>query len=143
LQIHIDNKQSYSAMKKHILALAALCALIVSSCGNSARRAVADNTPEQVVTEYYTAVQANDFPKALSLSNISEEERDLVSEILDSTQVVVHNFKVLGSTIDPDGTTALVDLHLVTSHALHPDSISDDIKVPCVISDGKWVVKML
>ena len=117
-------------MKKHILALAALCALIVSSCGNSARRAVADNTPEQVVTEYYTAVQANDFPKALSLSNISEE-------------VVVHNFKVLGSTIDPDGTTALVDLHLVTSHALHPDSISDDIKVPCVISDGKWVVKML
>ena len=96
-----------------------------------------------MVTEYYTAVQANDFPKALSLSNISEEERDLVSEILDSTQVVVHNFKVLGSTIDPDGTTALVDLHLVTSHALHPDSISDDIKVPCVISDGKWVVKML
>lgn len=121
-------------MKKHIPILATLCAILLASCGN---------TPEQVVEEYYQAVQANDFAKALTISNISKEERALVAEILDSTHVVVHDYKVLGSTIDPGDSTAMVDLHLVTSHVLHPDSISDNIKVPCVKLDGKWVVKML
>lgn len=121
-------------MKKPILVLCAACALFLISCGNN---------PEQVVDKYYHAVQANNFEEALSYSNIAEGERALVAEILDSSHVVVHRYKVLGSTIDPGDSTAIVDLHLVSSHALHPDSISDDIRVPCIKSDGKWVVKML
>ena len=134
MQIRTDNKYSIFTMKKNILVLATLGSLMLASCGN---------TPEQVVEEYYGAVQSNDFAKALSISNISKEEQALVAEILDSSHVVVHDYKVLGSTIDPGDSTATVDLHLVTSHALHPDSIADDIKVPCVKKGHKWVVKML
>jgi hypothetical protein len=57
--------------------------------------------------------------------------------------MVIHSFKVNGSTIDEGDTTATVDLHIVTSNAFHPDSMSDDIKVPCIKSGNRWQVKMI
>lgn len=121
-------------MKKHSLFIATLCIMLMAACGPK---------PEEVVEEYYKAVQDHDYATALTYSNVPDSVRDLVIDILDSSMVTVHNYKVLGCTIDPGNTTATVDLHLVTSHLLHPDSISDNIKVPCVKSHHKWVVKML
>ena len=121
-------------MKKRTLIIATLCVMLLAACGPK---------PGEVVEEYYKAVQAKDYNTALNYSNVTDDVRDVVIQLLDSSEVVVHNYKVIGRTIDPGDTTATVDLYLSTSSIQHPDSIADNIKVPCVKSRGKWVVKML
>ena len=121
-------------MKKRTLIIATLCVMLLAACSPK---------PGEVVEEYYKAVQAKDYNTALNYSNVTDDVRDVVIQLLDSSEVVVHNYKVIGSTIDPGDTTATVDLYLSTSSIQHPDIIADNIKVPCVKSRGKWVVKML
>lgn len=121
-------------MKKRTLFIATICFMLMAACGPK---------PGEVVEEYYKAVQNHDYATALSYSNVSDDVHDLVLDILDSSEVVVHHYKVLGYTIYPGDSTAVVDLYLSTSNILHPDSVADNIKVPCVKSKGKWVVKML
>lgn len=121
-------------MKKNIFAAATLCTLFFVGCNNN---------PESVVEEFYKANKANDFEKALSYTNIAKEEREEVIDILSDMGMVIHEYKVLGSTIDEGDTTATVDLHLVTSSAFYPDSLADDIKVPCVKSGRQWQVKLI
>lgn len=121
-------------MKKNIIAATVLCSLFFVGCNNS---------PESVVEEFYKANKANDFEKALSYTNIAKEERSEVIDILSEMGTVIHEYKVLGSTIDEGDTTAIVDLHLVTSNAFYPDSMADDIKVPCIKSGRHWQVKLI
>ena len=45
-------------MKQYVIAMAAACTLFLASCGNS---------PEKVVTDFYTANKANDFEKAMEI----------------------------------------------------------------------------
>jgi len=121
-------------MKKHTITIAAICTLFMAACSSS---------PEKVVDQFYTATQANDFEKAMSYTNIAKEEQAEVIDVLGNMGMVIHSFEVTGSTIDEGDTTATVDLHLVTSNAFHPDSMADDIKVPCIKSGNQWQVRMI
>ena len=120
-------------MKKRTLIIATLCVMLLAACGPK---------PGEVVEEYYKAVQAKDYNTALNYSNVTDDVRDVVIQLLDSSEVVVHNYKVIGSTIDPGDTTATVKLHLVTSNAYNPNKIADDIDVPCIKSGSNWVVEL-
>ncbi len=128
------NQQYNTNMKIHAIAAATLCTILLAACNNN---------PEEAVNHFYAATQANDFEKALTYTNIAEEEREGVIDVLSEMGMVIHSFKVNGSTIDEGDTTATVDLHIVTSNAFHPDSMSDDIKVPCIKSSNRWQVKMI
>jgi hypothetical protein len=120
-------------MKKYTIALAAACALFLASCSNK---------PEEIVNDFYLANQSNDYEKALSYTDLPEEAQPQVIEYLESMGMVIHEYEILGTTIDEGDTTALVDLRLVTSNAFHPDSIFDQIKVPCVKDGRKWRVHL-
>ena len=61
---------------------------------------------------------------------------------LDSIGMVIHTFEVTGSTLGEGDTTAFVNLHLVTSNAFFPDSIADDIIVPCIKNGRNWKVHL-
>ena len=50
-------------MKQYVIAMAAACTLFLASCGNS---------PEKVVTDFYTANKANDFEKAMTYTDLPE-----------------------------------------------------------------------
>ncbi len=126
-------QQYNSNMKKFTFAMAAACAFVLVSCGN---------TPEEAVNNFYTANKANEFEKAMTYTDLPDEARPLVVEFLDSMGMVIHDFEVTGSTMGAGDTTALVDLHLVTSNAFNPDSIFDDIVVPCIKDGRTWKVHM-
>lgn len=124
-------------MKRIALVLCALLAFTLSSCGNK-------NTPENAVENFYKASQANEQEKALEYTNLSEEDRQHVLEFVDQMGMVIHEYKVLNSTIDEfDSNYATVTLHLVSSNAFNPDTISNDIEVPCVKVNGEWKVNFL
>jgi|GEM_PF-2039085 outer membrane lipoprotein SlyB len=120
-------------MKKYTIAVATVCTLLLASCGN---------TPEKAVSDFYTANKANEFEKAMTFTDLPEEARPLVVAYLDSMGMVIHEFEVTGTTVGDGDTTALVDLHLVTSNAFYPDSIFDDIKVPCIKDGHTWKVHL-
>lgn len=123
-------------MKKTAILLSALMALSILGCKNN-------NTPEQVVLNFYKATQDNEYRKAMTYTNLAEEEQDQVIQVLDQTGMVIHNFEVLETNIEEGDSTAFVTLHLEVSNAFNPDTMSNDLDIPCVKVGGKWKVKFI
>ena len=123
-------------MKKTAILLSALMALSILGCKNS-------NTPEQVVLNFYKATQDNEYQKAMTYTNLAEEEQDQVIQVLDQTGMVIHNFEVLETNIEEGDSTAFVTLHLEVSNAFNPDTMSNDLDIPCVKVGDKWKVKFI
>lgn len=122
-------------MKKISILLATFLAFTLTSCNN--------NSPEKVVSDFYQATQDYDIEKALTYTNLNEADRQQVSELIDQMGMVIHEYKVLGSTIDEGDTTATVTLHLVASNAFNPDTLGNDLEIPCQKVDGQWKVKFM
>ena len=120
-------------MKRHTIATVAICSLLLIAC---------QNKPERVVDQFYQATQNSDFEKAISFTDVSPEIKTKVIQYIEELGMVIHNYKIQGSTIQEGDTTALVDLHIVTSNAYQPDSTSSDIKVLCVKKDNTWKVHL-
>ena len=83
-------------MKIHSIAAATLCTILLAACNNN---------PEEAVSHFYAATQANDFEKALTYTNIAEEEREGVIDVLSEMGMVIHSFKV--TTQQPLSTCTL------------------------------------
>lgn len=120
-------------MKNRFIALTAICTLFFAACGNNL---------EKTVDNFYKATKDSDFEKAMTYTNVLPEERQQVIDVLSEMGMVIHEYKILGSTVDEGDTTATVKLHLVTSNAYNPNKIADDIDVPCIKSGSNWVVEL-
>ena len=112
-----------------------ILAVVFCACSGS-------SSPKAVVNDYYKALKSGDFEKAMTYTDLPEEARPVVIEYLDSIGMVIHTFEVTGSTLGEGDTTAFVNLHLVTSNAFFPDSIADDIIVPCIKNGRNWKVHL-
>jgi hypothetical protein len=123
-------------MKKITILLSALLALSFIGCKSN-------NTPEQVVLNFYQATQENDFHQALNYTNLAQEEQEQVIQVLDQMGMVIHSYNVIESNIDEGDSTAVVTLHLVTSNAYNPDTVGNDLDIPCVKVGGDWKVKFI
>lgn len=123
-------------MKKRVISLATVLAFALCGCGNN-------RTPEEAVTNFYQASMENDIQKALENTNVDKAERDQVAEIVNMTGMEVLDYELLGSTIDEGDTTATVTLHLVASNAFNPDTLGNDLEIPCQKVDGQWKVKFM
>lgn len=135
MNIFISTKSSY--MKKITTLAVAALAIAMASCTNK------DNTPEKVVNNFYQATQNNEFDKAMEYTNLAEEERAQVVEIIGNTGMVIHEFSVIDSRIEEGDSTAWVSLHLVVSNAFRPDTVGNDLEIPCVKVDKQWKVKFM
>ncbi len=123
-------------MKKITILISAFMALSLLGCKSS-------NTPEQVVLDFYKATQENDFLKAMSYTNLAKEEQDQVIQVLDQMGMVIHNFEVIETNIDEGDSTAFVTLHLEVSNAYNPDTMRNDLDIPCVKVGNQWKVKFI
>lgn len=124
-------------MKKITTLAIASLAFAMAGCSNG------NNTPEKVVNNFYQATQNNEFSQAMEYTNMAEEEREQVISLLGETGMVIHDFKVTDSRIEEGDSTAWVSLHLVVSNAFHPDTMGNDIEVPCVKVGKDWKVKFI
>ena len=132
LQI-LTNASTTTNMKKNIIFLTALFAIIVAGCGR--------NTPDHAVDMFYKATQAHDYAKALEYSNLENGDREYLIAYLEKMGMVIHEYEVLGSNIDEGDTTATVYLHIVSSNKNAPDSLENELNVSCVKRGNKWKVK--
>lgn len=123
-------------MKKTTTLLAALIALSFIGCNRS-------NTPDQVVIDFYKATQENEFQKAMTYTNLAAEEQEQVIQVLDQMGMVIHDYKVIETNIEEGDSTAFVTLHLVVSNAYNPDTMSNDLDIPCVKVGDEWKVKFI
>lgn len=123
-------------MKRITLALAALLTLGFASCDSS-------NTPESAVNDFYSAMQANDIEKSLTYTNLSSDRYEELASSLEQFGLVIVSFETLSTIIDEGDTTATVTTHLVTTNAYNPDTVGNNIEVPCIKVDGKWKMMMM
>ena len=69
-------------MKKTIILFAALIAVTLASCSS--------DTPDKVVDKFYHATQAKDFSKALTYTNLTGPEKDVLIEYLQNMGMVIY-----------------------------------------------------
>ena len=120
-------------MKKTTILVTALIALFMAvGCKG--------NTPESVVNDFYTATQQNDYAKAMTFTTSSPKMSEVTIQILENMGMVIHHFEVINTDIEDGDSLALVTLHICSSNAKHPDSISRDIIVPCKKIKNDWKV---
>jgi len=123
-------------MKRITVLLSAIMAITLMGCSSK-------NTPEQVVLNFYKATQENDFTKAMSYTNLAEEEQEQVIQVLDQMGMVIHEYSVNETNMEEGDSTAFVSLHLVVSNAYNPDTMSSDLDIPCVKVGNDWKVKFI
>ncbi len=123
-------------MKKIAILFSALLTLSIMGCKNT-------DTPEKVVVKFYQATQNNEFQEAMNYTNLAPEEQEQVIQVLDQMGMVIHRYEVLETHIEEGDSTAFVTLRLVTSNAFNPDSISNDLEIPCVKVGNEWKVEFI
>lgn len=121
-------------MKKISIILATFLAFTFTACNNG-------NSPEKVVSNFYKYSQEDNLEEAMKYSNIPENEQPIIIQYIENMGMVIHNYEVLGSTIDDGDTTATVNLHLEASNAFNPDTLKSDIDVVCLKINGDWKMK--
>lgn len=122
-------------MRKITLALAALFTLGLASCGSS-------NTPESAVNNFYGAMQENDIEKSLTYTNLTPDRYEELASSLEQFGLVIVSYETLSTIVDEGDTTATVTTHLVTTNAYNPDTVGNNIEVPCIKVDGQWKMMM-
>lgn len=128
----IQNNSMTIYMKKTIILIASLFAIVMAGCSRM--------TPDQVVDKFYKATQNKDFAKALTYTNVEEPERTQLVTLLENMDMIIYEYEILGTNIDEGDSTATVYLRLVTANNIVPDSNENELNVPCVKVGRDWKV---
>lgn len=113
---------------------AAVAACLLTACHR-------ERSPKEVVAQYATAIQANDYRKALDYTALPDGDKEAVLSLLEnyapSDEQAIASFEVTDETIDQKEGTADVSL---TVH--YATGKTEKQRIPLVKNDdGKWVVK--
>lgn len=121
-------------MKKLIIVLLAVVAVFgLTSCKKS--------SPSSVVESYYKALQVPDYEKALSYTDITDQD-ELKSQLekLEGFKTKVIDFEILSETIAEDGNSAVVEVKYNMTSSFNETPQEQTKKLNLVKVDGKWKI---
>jgi hypothetical protein len=121
-------------MKKLIIVLFAVVAVFgMTSCKKS--------SPSSVVESYYKALQVPDYEKALSYTDITDQD-ELKSQLekLEGFKTKVIDFEILSETIAEDGNSAVVEVKYNMTSSFNETPQEQTKKLNLVKVDGKWKI---
>jgi hypothetical protein len=121
-------------MKKlFVIVLAVVAVFGMTSCKSS--------SPSKVVNEYYKALQAGDIQKAMTYTDIVDQEK--IQEQIEKYQgfdVKIVSYEVLSETIAEDGNTAEVEVKQSATSSFNSEPKEDTKTLRLVKVDGKWKI---
>ena len=121
-------------MKKLFVILFAVAAVFgLASCSSS--------SPSGTVKAYYKALQAGEYEKALSYTDITDQE-EIQQQVakFKSFDVKIIDFEILSENISEDGNTAVVEVKQSSTSAMNSNPEESVKKLELVKVDGKWKI---
>ena len=121
-------------MKKIFVILFAVAAVFgLASCSSS--------SPSGTVKAYYKALQAGEYEKALSYTDITDQE-EIQQQVakFKSFDVKIIDFEILSENISEDGNTAVVEVKQSSTSAMNSNPEESVKKLELVKVDGKWKI---
>ena len=119
-------------MKKLIVILCAFVAVFgLTSCKSS--------SPSDTVKAYYKALQAGDYEKALSYTDITDQE--VIQKQIEKCKELdfkVVDFEILSENVSEDGNSATVEVKTSVTFEGETDEATQKLKLVKV--DGKWKI---
>ena len=119
-------------MKKLIVILCAVVAVFgLTSCNSS--------SPSATVKAYYKALQAGDYEKALSYTDITDQEAiQKQIEKYKGFDIKVVDFEILSEKISEDGNSATVEVKSTVTSSFQEEPEESTKEMKLVKVDGKW-----
>ena len=121
-------------MKKLFVILFAVAAVFgLTSCSSS--------SPSGTVKAYYKALQAGEYEKALSYTDITDQE-EIQQQVakFKSFDIKIIDFEILSENISEDGNTAVVEVKQSSTSAMNSNPEESVKKLELVKVDGKWKI---
>lgn len=119
-------------MKKLIVILCAVVAVFgLTSCKSS--------SPSDTVKAYYKALQAGDYEKALSYTDITDQE--VIQKQIEKYKefdIKVVDFEILSEKISEDGNSATVEVKSTVTSSFQEEPEESTKEMKLVKVDGKW-----
>jgi hypothetical protein len=121
-------------MKKIATLILALSVMTLISCGGSGSKG---NSPSKVVKNYYEAIQAEKYDKAISYFEQAEEMQALVGKMEQTFREKegVKTFQLGEEIISEDGNSATVEV--ITTHG---DGEVEEMTFKLNKIDGEWKI---
>ena len=121
-------------MKKLIVIVLAVVAVFgLTSCKSS--------SPSKVVDNYYKALQAGDYQKAMTYTDLTDQEE--IQKQIEKYQgfnVKIISYEVVSETIAEDGNTAEVEVKQSATSSFNSEPKEDSKTLKLVKVDGKWKI---
>lgn len=119
-------------MKKLIVILCAVVAVFgLTSCKSS--------SPSDTVKAYYKALQAGNYEKALSYTDITDQE--VIQKQIEKYKefdIKVVDFEILSEKISEDGNSATVEVKSTVTSSFNQEPEESTKELKLVKVDGKW-----
>ena len=126
--------QNIIVMKKLIVIVLAVVAVFgLTSCKSS--------SPSKVVDNYYKALQAGDYQKAMTYTDLTDQEE--IQKQIEKYQgfnVKIISYEVVSETIAEDGNTAEVEVKQSATSSFNSEPKEDTKTLKLVKVDGKWKI---
>jgi len=121
-------------MKKLIIIFCAVFAIFgMTSCKSP--------SPSDTVKEYYSALQKPDYQKALSCTDITDQDEiQKQLEKLEGFETKIVDYEILSETISEDGKSAVVETKYSMTSSFNKEPKEDTKKLDLVKVDGKWKI---
>ena len=119
-------------MKKLIVILCAVVAVFgLTSCKSS--------SPSDTVKAYFKALQAGNYEKALSYTDITDQET-IQKQIAKYKEfdIKVVDFEILSEKISEDGNSATVEVKSTVTSSFNEEPEESTKEMKLVKVDGKW-----
>ena len=121
-------------MKKLIIILCAAVAVFgMTSCKSS--------SPTDTVNAYYKALKAGDFEKALTYTDIMDQEA--IQDQLEKYKgfdIKILDYEVLSETIAEDGNSAVVEVKQTMTSSFNKEPKESTKNLDLLKVDGKWKI---
>ena len=121
-------------MKKlFVILCAAIAVFAMASCSSS--------SPKSTVDAYYKALKAGDFEKALTYTDITDQEA--IQDQLEKYKgfdIKILDYEILSETVSDDGNSAVVQVKQSMTSSFNKEPKEDTKDLKLVKVDGKWKI---
>src|SRR5574344_84434 len=120
-------------MRKISLIIASiLTVLIFASCGGPT------SSPSKAAEGYFNALKSGDITKALTFTNIPEDEQKQTAEMFSQFNVKLISYSIGTETIEPGDTTATVKVKSTMTSAFNAEPSESEDDMHFVKVNGEW-----